>query len=229
MHPLSKKKHCSNAVLHMTNNSKKDHGNTPDCTSDQDWLDPVFLRTHFENKSILIGISGGIAVYKVCTIVSRLAQAGAQVTVAMTPAATKFVNPITFQALSGNPVYTSSWEHVESKDPQHISLADRCDAAMVVPCTMNTLANLVHGQTNDVVTLILSAVVREKVPVLLAPAMNDAMWNQPSTQRNVKLAEEDGFTLVGPGHGWQACRHTGTGRMSEPESCIQAIAQALGS
>ena len=191
------------------------------------WLDPSFLRPHFEGKSILIAISGGIAVYKVCTIVSRLAQGGAQVTVAMTPAATKFVTPTTFQALSGNPVYTSSWEHIESKDPQHISLADRCDAAIVAPCTMNTLANLVQGRTDDVATLILSAVDRKKVPVLLAPAMNDSMWMQPSTQRNVKTAIEDGFTLVGPGTGWQACRHTGTGRMSEPEACIQAIAHAL--
>ncbi len=195
--------------------------------SASDWLDPSFLRTRFEGKSILVAISGGIAVYKVCTIVSRLAQAGASVTVAMTPAATKFVTPTTFQALSGNPVYTSSWEHIESKDPQHISLADRCDAAIVVPCTMNTLANLVQGRTDDVVTLILSAIDREQVPVLLAPAMNDKMWTQPSTQRNVKAAVEDGFTLVGPGTGWQACRHTGTGRMSEPEDCIQAIARAM--
>lgn len=175
----------------------------------------------------MVCIAGGIAVYKVCTIVSRLAQAGAQVTVAMTPAATKFVTPTTFQALSGNPVYTSSWEHIESKDPQHISLADRCDGAIVAPCTMNTLANLVQGRTDDVVSLILSAVDRRKVPVLLAPAMNDAMWTQPSNQRNVETAVADGFTLVGPGTGWQACRHTGTGRMSEPEDCIQALAMAL--
>ena len=192
-----------------------------------DWLDPVFLREHFDGKSILVGISGGIAVYKVCTIVSRLAQAGAQVTVAMTPAATKFVTPITFQALSGNPVYTSSWEHIESKDPQHISLADRCDVAMIAPCTMDCLSKLVHGRTDDVVTLILSAIDRKKTPVLLAPAMNDAMWAQPSNLRNVDLAIGDGFGMIGPGTGWQACRHTGTGRMSEPEDCIQALAMAL--
>src|SRR5690606_22803635 len=153
--------------------------NTSQDRAQTDWLDPVFLRSRFENKSVLIGISGGIAGYKTCTIVSRLAQAGAQVTVAMTPAATKFVTPITFQALSGNPVYTSSWEHIESKDPQHISLADRCDVALVAPCTMDCLSKLVHGRTDDVVTLILSAIDRKKTPVFLAPAMNDAMWNQP--------------------------------------------------
>ena len=203
--------------------------NTSQDRAQTDWLDPVFLRSRFENKSVLIGISGGIAVYKACTIVSRLAQAGAQVTVAMTPAATKFVTPITFQALSGNAVYTSSWEHIESKDPQHISLADRCDVALVAPCTMDCLSKLVHGRTDDVVTLILSAIDRKKTPVLLAPAMNDAMWNQPSNLRNVDLAIADGFGMIGPGVGWQACRHTGTGRMSEPQDCIRALWEALGS
>jgi len=211
----------------------QDHAGASDPTNaDQSsaarWLDPVFLRPHFEGKSILVAVTGGIAAYKACTIVSRLAQAGAQVTVAMTPSATNFVTPTTFQALSGNPVYTSSWEHIESSDPQHIALADRCDAAIVAPCTMNTLANLVQGRTDDVVSLILSAINRQITPVLLALAMNDTMWNQPSTGRNVAQAQDDGFTLVGPGEGWQACRHSGTGRMSEPESCIRAIAEALG-
>lgn len=193
----------------------------------KNWLAPDTLRPHVEGKSILVGISGGIAVYKVCTVVSRLAQAGAQVTVAMTPAATNFVTPITFQALSGNPVYTSSWEHIESKDPQHISLADRCDLALVAPCTMDMLSKLVHGRTDDVVTLILSAINRKNTPVILAPAMNDQMWNQPSNLRNVELAKQDGFLQVGPGVGWQACRHTGTGRMSEPEDICRAICKAL--
>lgn len=193
----------------------------------KNWLAPDTLRPHVEGKSILVGISGGIAVYKVCTVVSRLAQAGAQVTVAMTPAATNFVTPITFQALSGNPVYTSSWDHIESKDPQHISLADRCDLALVAPCTMDMLSKLVHGRTDDVVTLILSAINRKNTPVILAPAMNDQMWNQPSNLRNVELAKQDGFLQVGPGVGWQACRHTGTGRMSEPEDICRAICEAL--
>lgn len=200
----------------------------PDQANATNWLAPDVLRPRVEGKSIFIGISGGIAVYKVCTVVSRLAQAGAQVTVAMTPAATEFVAPITFQALSGNPVYTSSWEHIESKDPQHISLADRCDLALVAPCTMDMLAKLVYGRTDDVVTLILSAVNRQKTPVLLAPAMNDQMWNQPSNLRNVELAKQDGFGQIGPGVGWQACRHTGTGRMSEPEDICRAICEALG-
>ncbi|MBL4698828.1 MAG: hypothetical protein JKX70_08330 [Phycisphaerales bacterium] len=213
----------------MTKQSNQDQSSSTNRNPIQDWLDPDFLRTHFEGKSILVAITGGIAAYKSCTIVSRLAQAGASLTVAMTPAAAKFVTPMTFGALSGNPVYTSSWEHIESNDPQHIALADRCDAALVAPCTMNTLANLVQGRTDDVVSLILSAIDRKKIPVLLAPAMNDSMWNQPSTQRNIETAIADGFTLVGPGVGWQACRHSGTGRMSEPADCIEALGHALKS
>lgn len=200
----------------------------------EDWLDPKKLATIFgpqtnrENGAkIFIGIAGGIAVYKVCTVVSRLAQAGAQVTVGMTQNATNFVTPLTFQALSGNPVYTSPWEHLESSDPQHISLADRSDAVLIAPCTMNTLSDIVHGSTNSVVTLILSAINRTTTPVLIAPAMNDAMWAQPANQRNVELAKSDGNHIVGPGSGWQACRHDGTGRMSEPADLICALGQAL--
>lgn len=180
-----------------------------------------------KGKRILIGITGGIAAYKTCVVVSRLAQAGAEVTVAMTEAATKFVTPLTFQALSGRPVYTSAWEHVESHDPQHVSLARSAAAALIAPCTMDCLAKLATGRTDDVVTLIVSAIDREHTPVLLAPSMNDAMWRQPSNQRNVAQCAADGFKLIGPGAGWQACRTTGTGRMSEPEELLGAVVAAV--
>lgn len=185
------------------------------------------LRTFASGKRILVGVTGGIAAYKTCTIVSRLAQAGASVTVAMTEPATHFVTPLTFQSLSGAPVYTSAWEHIESKDPQHIALAKGLDLAIVAPATMDCLAKLATGRTDDVVQLILSAVDRRTTPVVLAPAMNDVMWSQPSTQRNVKQLVEDGFYLIGPGEGWQACRTVGTGRMSEPEEILGAIRQFL--
>ncbi len=212
----------------------------PDFQTPEDWLDPKKLNIIFGPNSgpkndadrgakILVCITGGIAVYKVCTVVSRLAQAGAHITVAMTENATRFVSPLTFQALSGNPVYCSSWEHHESSDPQHIALADRSDAVLVAPCTSNSLSDIVHGKTDSVVTLILSAVNRSKTPVLIAPAMNDTMWSQPANQRNIKLAIDDGNTIVGPGEGWQACRHDGTGRMSEPEDLIRALAEVLTS
>lgn len=174
----------------------------------------------FKDARIIVGVTGGIAAYKACTLVSRLAQSGAQVTVAMTDAATRFVTPLTFQALSGRPVYTSQWEHVESQDPQHVSLAKAATMAVVAPCTMDCLAKLATGRTDDVVTLILSAIDRTKTPVLLAPSMNTAMWEQPSTQRNVATLRADGFQLVGPADGWQACRSVGAGRMSEPEEIL---------
>ncbi len=180
-----------------------------------------------EGTPILVGVAGGIAAYKTCWLVSRLAQAGAQVTVAMTPEAAKFVTPLTFQALSGRPVYTSPWEHIESSDPQHISLAKNCRVAVVAPCTMNCMAKLAGGMCDDVVTLILSAIDKTKTPVLLAPAMNAAMWGQPATQRNLATLRGDGYRMVGPAEGWQACRTSGPGRMSEPEELLAAVVEAL--
>lgn len=180
-----------------------------------------------KGKRLFVGVTGGIAAYKACTLVSRLAQAGTSVTVAMTESATRFVQPLTFQALSARHVYTSAWEHVESQDPQHISLATACDLAVVAPCTMDCLARLATGRTDDVVTLILSAVDRTRTPVLLAPAMNSVMWAQPSTQRNVRQLRDDGFEFIGPASGWQACRHVGEGRMSEPEEILESIARRV--
>ncbi len=209
----------------MTNNSSQSD-NQP-MPQSRDWLDPVLLGDYVAGKTILVGITGGIAAYKSCTIVSRLAQAGADVHVAMTLAATEFITPMTFEALSGNPVYDSIFDQVESSSPGHISLADRCDAAVIAPCTMNTLANLVHGNTNDAVSLIVNAIDRKKVPVLFAPSMNDTMWHQPSTQRNIDQANADGLIQIGPGSGWQACRHSGSGRMSEPGDICRAICEAL--
>jgi phosphopantothenoylcysteine synthetase/decarboxylase len=189
-------------------------------------LDPATTAA-LKGRRVLVGITGGIAAYKTCWVVSRLAQAGATVTVAMTESATKFVTPLTFQALSGRPVYTSPWQHVESHDPQHIALASSTDLAVVSPCTMDTLAKLATGRTDDVVTLILSAIDRAKTPVLLAPSMNAAMWAQASTQRNMATLQGDGFRFVGPDDGWQACRTVGTGRMAEPEEILAAVAAGL--
>ncbi|MAY74403.1 MAG: hypothetical protein CMJ31_06700 [Phycisphaerae bacterium] len=190
-------------------------------------LDPKQLAPTFGGKRLMVCVGGGIAAYKTATIVSRLAQAGAEVTVLMSEAATRFVTPLTFQALSARPVYTSMWTHIESNDPQHIALADHADAVVVAPCTMDLMARLAHGMANDVITLALSAIDRTKTPVLLAPAMNDGMWRQPATQRNAQTLTEDGFELVGPGEGWQACRHIGAGRMSEPEAIVDALARAM--
>lgn len=186
-------------------------------------------RSHSDvkGKRIIVGVTGGIAAYKTCTVVSRLVQSGAEVTVLMTESATRFVGPLTFQALSGRPVYTSAWEHIESQDPQHISLARSADAVIIAPCTMDCLAKLAHGFTDDVVTLVLSAVDRAATPVLLAPSMNETMWSQPSTRRNAEQLVRDGYRIIGPAEGWQACRTIGAGRMVEPEELLDAVADAL--
>lgn len=173
---------------------------------------------NLDGRRVLVGVTGGIAAYKTVVLVSRLVQSGAGVTVVMTEPATRFVTPLSFQAISGRPVYTDMWQHVESQDPQHISLASSLDVAIVAPCTMDCMAKLATGLTGDMVTLVLSAVDRSRVPVLLAPSMNEVMWSQPSNQRNRKQLEEDGFRFVGPGTGWQACRAVGPGRMEEPDA-----------
>lgn len=181
-----------------------------------------------KGRQIVVALSGGIACYKTAFVVSRLAQAGAGVSVLMTDAATRFVTPLTFQALSGRPVYTSQWEHVESQDPQHISLARGAALMLIAPCTMDMMAKLASGRTDDVVALVASAVDRTRQPCLLAPSMNAVMWSQPATQRAAKQLVEDGFALIGPDSGWQACRTEGVGRMSEPDEILAAVARALG-
>ena len=179
-------------------------------------------------KHVVLGVCGGIAAYKSAALTSKLAQAGARVTVLMTPSATRFVTPLTFQALSANPVYTTPWDHAENSDPQHIAHASRADLAIVAPCTMDCLARLALGRADDVVTLVLSAIDRRSTPVLLAPAMNEIMWSQPATQRNAELLKSDGYDFIGPAEGWQACRAVGPGRMSEPESILERAIALLG-
>ncbi len=145
----------------------------------------------------------------------------------MTDSATRFITPLTFQALSGRPVYDSQWSHIESQDPQHISLARAADVMLIAPCTMDMLAKLAHGRTDDVVSLIASAVDLQKQTILLAPSMNEVMYNQPSTQRNLKQLREDGFEVIAPGSGWQACRTEGVGRLAEPDIILNAVRQHL--
>ena len=180
-----------------------------------------------DGRRVLVGVTGGVAAYKTVALVSRLTQAGARVSVVMTEAATKFVTPLSFQAISGRPVYTDMWQHIESQDPQHISLASSLDLAIVAPCTMDCMAKLVAGLTGDMVTLVLSAIDRTKTPVLLAPSMNEVMWGQPSTQRNLKRLVEDGFRFIGPASGWQACRAVGPGRMEEPEAIFEEASRLI--
>ncbi|MCL2646441.1 MAG: phosphopantothenoylcysteine decarboxylase [Phycisphaerales bacterium] len=175
-------------------------------------------------RSVLVCVCGGIAAYKVCEVVSKLSQAGASVSVAMTTAAQHFVGTATFQALTANPVYTDLFA-TDIKDPQHIRLAREADLILVAPCTANMLAKMANGIADDLVSTLLLAAEPKKI--LLAPAMNEGMWNHPATQRNVKRALEDGVEMIGPATGWQACRAVGVGRMSEPADILTAIETKL--
>ena len=180
-----------------------------------------------DGKEIIVGITGGIACYKVADLVSKLVQCGANVQVLMTEAATKFVSPLTFSSLSGNAVFDSQWSFVEGHDPQHIRIAKKTDLMLIAPCTMNMLAKLAVGMTNDPVSLGASAIDRSVTPVLIAPAMNATMINQPATQRNLELLSKDTFIILPSEDGWQACKTIGLGRMPEPNSLLNAIKDVI--
>ena len=181
----------------------------------------------FQERHIGIGITGGIAAYKVCHVVSQLNQAGALVDVMMTPSAQKFVGKATFQALSGRPVLCDPWEGPDPSDPQHIRVARRLELLLIAPASMNTIARLAHGITEDVITLTAAGIPAGTIPRILAPSMNAAMWSQASTQRNLKLLEDDGWLVVPPNEGVQACQTIGSGRLPEPENLLQAISDQL--
>lgn len=178
-------------------------------------------------RHVLIGVCGGIAAYKMATVVSRLVQRGDRVTVAMTASATRFIGAQTFEALSGRAVLTESWTVIDQPASQHVALASDTDAFLIAPCTMHTMARLVQGLADDAVTLLAASVDRVQTPVLVAPAMNDVMYRQPAVQRNVQQLRSDGFTIVEPVEGWQACRTQGVGRLPEPEALLLALDNAL--
>ena len=174
---------------------------------------------------VIVALTGGIAAYKVCTVVSRLVQAGAGVTAVMTRSARKFIGRATLQALTGRQVYTTLWDGGEGKyDPRHISLTEAADLFLVAPATGNILGKVASGIADDLVsTLVMAA----DSPVLFAPAMNSRMWCNPIVQDNVARLRRFGYGFVEPGEGWLACRTIGPGRMAEPDAILQAVRQAL--
>jgi phosphopantothenoylcysteine decarboxylase len=177
------------------------------------------------NREILLGVSGGVAAYKAADLCSKLVQAGAKVTAVMTPAATNFIGPTTFEALTGRPVYRDMFAPQEHHIGEHIGLARRADLYVIVPATANLIGKLAGGLADDLVcTLALSVTC----PVLVAPAMNNEMWSKLSVQRNVQQLRDDGLTIVGPGEGWLSCGNIGPGRMAEPQIILEQIAQLLG-
>ncbi len=173
---------------------------------------------------VLVCVTGGIAAYKTAALVSALVQQGGGVTVAMTRNAQRFVGPVTFEALTGRPVATGMWRRHSSASIPHLTLSETADLIVVAPATANIIGKLAGGIADDLVsTLLLGA----ECPVMLAPAMNARMWQHPATQRNVAWLRENGYTLVGPEEGWQACRAVGPGRMSAPETLLAEIRKQL--
>ena len=175
---------------------------------------------------VIVGVCGGVAAYKTCTVVSALVQQGAGVSVVMTRAARKFVGPQTFQALSGRRVHTSLWEAESHYSPQHLRLGEGQDLMLIAPATASMIAKMAHGIADD---LLSTTVVGADCPVMLAPAMNARMWGNSILQGNLQVLRKAGYVIIEPGTGWQACRAVGPGRMAEPEQILAEIKTRLQS
>ncbi|HYD97714.1 MAG TPA: bifunctional phosphopantothenoylcysteine decarboxylase/phosphopantothenate--cysteine ligase CoaBC [Noviherbaspirillum sp.] len=173
-------------------------------------------------KKIVLGMTGGIACYKVAELTRSLTRAGATVHVVMTRSATQFITPVTMQALSGHPVFSDQWDARIDNNMAHIDLTRGADAIVIAPCSADFMSKLAHGGCDDLLSTL--CVARPMtVPLLVAPAMNVEMWQNPATQRNVAQLREDGIAILGPDAGEQACGETGMGRMLEPEQLLEEV------
>lgn len=174
----------------------------------------------WKGKNVTVFITGGIAAYKVATLVRLFVKEGAEVSVAMTKGACEFITPLTFQVLTKNKVYLDTFEEDEANKVQHIHLADHTDVAVVVPATANTIAKMANGIADNFVT---STLLATTAPIYVAPAMNEHMWENPATVRNVKQLVEDGKVVIEPATGFLAEGYTGKGRLPEPEEIFEQI------
>ena len=172
------------------------------------------------NKKIVLGISGGIAAYKTPELARLLMQEGASVQVVMTEAAQQFVTPVTMQALTGNPVYTSQWDSSIANNMAHIELSRSADVILIAPTSADLMAKLSLGLADDLLSTLCLA---RDCPLLLASAMNKQMWEHAATQRSAERLEKDGVTLLGPASGFQACGEVGMGRMLEPTEIEEQV------
>ncbi len=172
------------------------------------------------NKKIVLGISGGIAAYKAPELARQLMQEGATVQVVMTEAAQQFVTPVTMQALTGNPVYTSQWDSSIANNMAHIELSRSADAILIAPASADLMAKLSLGLADDLLSTLCLA---RDCPLLLSPAMNKQMWEHAATQRSVQRLNDDGVAILGPASGFQACGEVGMGRMLEPAEITEQV------
>ncbi|MBS0469273.1 MAG: bifunctional phosphopantothenoylcysteine decarboxylase/phosphopantothenate--cysteine ligase CoaBC [Proteobacteria bacterium] len=180
--------------------------------------------TELAGKHIVLGLSGGVACYKSAELTRLLTKAGATVQVVMTEAAEQFITPVTMQALSGRPVYASQWDAREGNNMPHINLSRAADAILIAPCSADFMARLVQGRADELLSLMCLARPIERVPLLIAPAMNREMWAHPATQRNLAQLAQDGAQVLGVGCGDQACGEVGDGRMLEAEEIFEELA-----
>ncbi|WP_343034110.1 bifunctional phosphopantothenoylcysteine decarboxylase/phosphopantothenate--cysteine ligase CoaBC [Usitatibacter palustris] len=171
-------------------------------------------------RRILLGVTGGIAAYKAAELARLLQKNNVEVQVAMTEAGTKFVTPATFQALTGKPVITNQWDASFANNMAHIELSRGVEAIVIAPATADFMAKVANGLADD---LLSTVCIARNCPLLVAPAMNREMWDNPATQRNVATLRTDGIAVLGPAAGDQACGETGMGRMLEPEELLQSI------
>jgi phosphopantothenoylcysteine decarboxylase/phosphopantothenate--cysteine ligase len=175
-------------------------------------------------KNLILGMTGGIACYKVAELARRLLDEGASVQCVMTAAACQFITPVTMQALTGKPVFTDAWDARIPNNMAHIDLSRHADAIVIAPASADFMAKVAHGLADDLLTTL---VLARKVPLLMAPAMNVEMWSNSATQRNVQALQSDGVGLLGPAVGDQACGEIGAGRMLEPPQLLQDIIAAF--
>lgn len=174
----------------------------------------------WQGKNVLIGVTGGIAVYKACDLTSKLTQLGANVRVIMTEGATEFVTPLTFQALSRNDVYIDTFDEKESAKIAHIDIADWAEIAIIAPATANTIGKLAHGIGDNMLTTILLAT---RADVYIAPAMNVHMYAHPAVVENMQKLADWNYHFIEPGSGYLACGYVGKGRLEEPQTIIKTI------
>ena len=173
-----------------------------------------------EGKHLLLGMTGGIACYKIAELTRLMKKAGATVQVAMTEAATQFITPVTMQALSGRPVFTSQWDARIDNNMPHIDLSRAAHTIVIAPASADFLAKLAQGRADDLLSI---ACLARECPLIVVPAMNRQMWANPATQRNVAQLRADGVIILGPDAGSQACGEVGEGRMIEPEDAFEAV------
>jgi phosphopantothenoylcysteine decarboxylase/phosphopantothenate--cysteine ligase len=176
--------------------------------------------TVLKGRRIVLGVSGGIAAYKAAEFVRLLVKAGADVHVVLSEGGARFVTAVTFQALSGNTVWTDLWDARMPNNMAHIDLGREADAIIVAPATADFIARLAQGRADDLLSTLCLA---RDVPLIVAPAMNRQMWESPPTRRNLALIREDGVSVFGPAAGDQACGEIGMGRMLEPEELLERL------